>query len=89
MNTVKELADKGGIPMPKLAIVPNKTPNAFTYGRTTSSATLAVHEGLLQKLNENEIKGEVAHELGHIKHKDYIVMTVLSALPLIAYGLRK
>jgi heat shock protein HtpX len=84
-STVKELADKSGLTMPKLAIVPNKTPNAFTYGRTSSSATLAVHEGLLTNLNEDEVKGVVAHELGHIKHKDYIVMTVLSALPLIAY----
>jgi heat shock protein HtpX len=71
--------------MPRLAIVPNSTPNAFTFGRTTSSATLAVHEGLLKQLNENEVQGVIAHELGHIKHKDYIVMTVLSALPLIAY----
>ena len=84
-KTVKELADKSGLPMPKLAIVPNNTPNAFTFGRSTSSATLAVHEGLLKKLNEDEIKGVIAHELGHVKHKDYIVMTVLSALPLIAY----
>jgi heat shock protein HtpX len=84
-STVRELADKSGVPMPKLATVPNNTPNAFTFGRTTSSATLAVHEGLLQQLNENEVKGVIAHELGHIKHKDYIVMTVLSALPLIAY----
>lgn len=82
---VKELADKTGLPMPKLATVPNNTPNAFTFGRTSSSATLALHEGLLQQLNQNEIKGVIAHELGHIKHKDYIVMTVLSALPLIAY----
>ncbi len=84
-NTVKEMATKSGIPMPKLAIVPNKTPNAFTFGRTSSSATLAVHEGLLRSLNEDEVRGVIAHELGHIKHKDYIVMTVLSALPLIAY----
>ncbi len=84
-KTVKELADKSGLPMPRLAIVPNNTPNAFTFGRTSSSATLAVHEGLLKQLNEGEIKGVIAHELGHIKHKDYIVMTVLSALPLIAY----
>ncbi len=84
-NTVKELVAKSGIPMPKLAIVPNKTPNAFTFGRTSSSAVLAVHEGLLRSLNEDEIRGVIAHELGHIKHKDYIVMTVLSALPLIAY----
>jgi heat shock protein HtpX len=84
-STAKELADKSGIPMPRLATVPNSTPNAFTFGRTTSSATLAVHEGLLRQLNEDEVKGVIAHELGHIKHKDYIVMTVLSALPLIAY----
>jgi heat shock protein HtpX len=84
-KTVKELADKSGLPMPKLAIVPNNTPNAFTFGRSSSSATLAVHEGLLKSLNEDEIKGVIAHELGHVKHKDYIVMTVLSALPLIAY----
>ena len=84
-ETVKELADKSGLPMPKLAIVPNNTPNAFTFGRTTSNATLAVHEGLLRQLNQDEIRGVIAHELGHIKHKDYIIMTVLSALPLIAY----
>ncbi len=84
-NTVKELATKSNLPMPKLAIVPNRTPNAFTFGRTSSDATLAVHEGLLRSLNEDEVKGVIAHELGHIKHKDYIVMTVLSALPLIAY----
>jgi len=84
-ETVKELAEKSGLPMPKLAIVPNKTPNAFTFGRTTSSATLAVHEGLLQQLNQGEIRSVIAHELGHIKHKDYVIMTVLSALPLIAY----
>jgi heat shock protein HtpX len=84
-NTVKELATQSNLPMPRVAIVPNNTPNAFTFGRTSSSATLAVHEGLLRNLNEEEVRGVIAHELGHIKHKDYIVMTVLSALPLIAY----
>ncbi|MEM3730720.1 MAG: zinc metalloprotease HtpX [Candidatus Bathyarchaeia archaeon] len=84
-STVKELADKSGIPMPKLAIVPNKTPNAFVFGRTAKSATLAVHEGLLTNLNKEEVRGVIGHELGHIKHKDYIVMTILSAMPLLAY----
>ncbi len=84
-STVKELADKSQIPMPKLAIVPDNTPNAFVFGRTSRSATLAVHEGLLRNLNEPEVKGVIGHELGHLRHKDYIVMTVLSALPLIAY----
>lgn len=84
-QTVKKLADKSGLPMPKLAIAPDETPNAFTFGRTASSATLAVHEGLLNQLNEDEIEGVIAHELGHIKHRDYLVITALSAVPLIAF----
>jgi heat shock protein HtpX len=84
-KTVKELAEKAGLPMPKLAIVPDETPNAFVFGRTAKNATLAVHEGLLKKLNRDEVRGVIGHELGHIKHKDFIVMTVLSALPLLAY----
>jgi heat shock protein HtpX len=84
-STVKDLADKSKIPMPKLAIVPNNTPNAFVFGRTAHSATLAVHQGLLQNLNEDEVKGVIGHELGHIRHKDYAIMTMLSALPLLAY----
>ena len=84
-STVKELADKSGLPMPQLAVVPDETPNAFVFGRTAHSATLAVHDGLLRKLNEDEVKGVIGHEIGHIKHRDYVVMTVLSALPLLAY----
>jgi len=84
-TTVRYLAEKSSLPMPKLAIVPDETPNAFVFGRTTAGATLAVHEGLLKQLNKEEIQGVIAHELGHIKHKDFIVMTVLSALPIIAY----
>jgi heat shock protein HtpX len=84
-STVKELAEKSKVPMPRLAIVPDKTPNAFVFGRTANSATLAVHEGLLRSLNEDEVRGVIGHELGHIRHKDYAIMTLLSALPLIAY----
>lgn len=84
-STVKELAQKGGIPIPKLAMGPDQTPNAFVFGRTANSSTLAVHEGLLRQLNKDEIKALVGHELGHIKHRDYLVMTVLAALPLLAY----
>ncbi|HKZ87648.1 MAG TPA: zinc metalloprotease HtpX [Candidatus Bathyarchaeia archaeon] len=84
-STVKELAEKSGVSIPKVATVPNNTPNAFVFGRSASSATLAVHDGLLRNLNQDEIRGVIAHELGHVKHRDFIVMTVLSALPLIAY----
>ena len=84
-STVKELAQKSGIPPPKLAVVPNPTPNAFVFGRTRQDATLAVHEGLLKNLNEDEVKGVIGHELGHVRHRDFLIMTVLSSLPLVAY----
>jgi heat shock protein HtpX len=84
-STVKKLAQKSELPMPKLAIVPDDTPNAFVFGRTTRDATLAVHKGLLTQLNQNEVKGVLGHELGHVKHKDFLIMTALSALPLMAY----
>jgi heat shock protein HtpX len=84
-NTVKELAASSGIPAPRLAIVPNLTPNAFVFGNSSSKMTLAVHEGLLRQLNEDEVRGVLAHELGHVKHRDSIVMTILSAIPLLAY----
>src|SRR5436853_4740334 len=71
--------------MPRLAISPDPTPNAFVFGWTQKSATLAVHQGLLQRLNENEIEGVIAHELGHVKHRDFIVVTMISAIPLVAY----
>ncbi|MCS4541787.1 MAG: zinc metalloprotease HtpX [Euryarchaeota archaeon] len=84
-STVKELALKSGVPMPRLAIVPAPSLNAFVFGRTTSGMTLALHQGLLEKLTQSEIRGVIGHELGHIKHRDVIIMTILSAIPLICY----
>lgn len=84
-SKVSNLASKSGIPMPRLAIVPNRTPNAFVFGRSQNGATLAVHQGLLERLNEEEVEGVIAHELGHIKHRDFIVVTLISAIPLVAY----
>jgi len=84
-KTVQELAEKDHLPTPRIAICPMKEPNAFTYGRTSKGATLAVTDGLLNTLNEQEVRGVIGHELGHIKHKDYMMITVLSVLPLLAY----
>lgn len=84
-NTVKELSAKAGIPMPKVAVIPNSTPNAFVFGRTSSSSYLIVHQGLLEKLNKDEIKAVIGHEIGHLKHKDVITMTIVSAIPILAY----
>jgi heat shock protein HtpX len=84
-NMVTELANASHIAPPRLAVVPDSTPNAFVFGRTASSSTLAVHEGLLQKFRPEEIKAVVAHEIGHIKHNDMVIMTLASAVPLVAY----
>jgi heat shock protein HtpX len=84
-GTVQELAQESNLPTPKVAISPMKEANAFTFGRSAKGATLAVTDGLLNTLNESEVRGVVGHELGHIKHKDYLVITILSMLPLLAY----
>ena len=84
-SKVGQLASESGVPMPRLAISPDPTPNAFVFGRTRSGATLAVHQGLLQRLDEDEIEGVLAHELGHVKHRDFVVVTMISAIPLVAY----
>lgn len=84
-NMTAELCQKSNIPMPRLAIVDDPTPNAFVFGRTLNSATLAVHTGLLTSLNNDEIKAVLGHEIGHLKHKDVIIMTIAGAIPLLAY----
>ncbi len=84
-SMVNELAKQAGVPTPKIAISPSKEPNAFVFGRTRKSATLVVHEGLLNSLNKNELKTVLAHEIGHIKHNDFMVMTVVSFVPMLAY----
>jgi len=83
-NMVEGMARKSGIPVPRIAVVPDVTPNAFVFGRTISSATLAVHDGLLRNFRPEEIEAVVAHEIGHLKHKDVIVMTLASVVPLVA-----
>jgi len=84
-SKVAQLASQSGIPTPRIAVSPDPTPNAFVFGRTSKGATLAVHQGLLQRLNEDEIEGVIGHELGHVKHRDFIVVTMISAIPLVAY----
>ncbi|MEM3841545.1 MAG: zinc metalloprotease HtpX, partial [Candidatus Micrarchaeaceae archaeon] len=82
---VEALSKQAHIPKPRIAIAPSKEPNAFVFGRSRSSATLVVHEGLLPILNSEELKAVIAHEIGHIKHGDVYVMTFVSFIPVIAY----
>jgi len=84
-STLKSLSAKCFLPTPRLAIVPSRTPNAFVFGRRRDSCTLAMSEGLLRNLNQSEITSVIGHELGHIKHWDFVIMTSLSLWPLLAY----
>ncbi|MHA1410424.1 MAG: M48 family metalloprotease [Candidatus Odinarchaeia archaeon] len=83
-NTVKEIAEKSEIPPPKLKIIDMPNPNAFVYGRTLSGASLVVTTGLLNSLNKDEIKAVIGHEIGHLRHRDVIIMTLAAGVPLLA-----
>lgn len=84
----KRLADRGGIPMPRLFVVDDPSPNAFATGRNPQNGVVAVNTGLLQILSHDEVEGVIAHELGHIRARDTltsaIVATIAGAIGSIA-----
>ena len=77
---VRRLAQKAGLPMPKVYIIPEPVPNAFATGRNPSHAAVAVTEGLLDLLNEEEIEAVLAHELSHVRHYDILIGTVAATI---------
>jgi heat shock protein HtpX len=76
---VRELAERAGLPMPKVAIMSDPTPNAFATGRTPARAVVAVTEGLLQLADPRELRGVLAHELAHVQNRDTLVATIAGA----------
>ena len=72
----QKLVKKAGLPMPKVYLIPDHTPNAFATGRNHENAAVAVTMGLYEMLNEKELEGVIAHELSHIKHYDILVGTI-------------
>jgi len=75
-NVVQEMALAAGLPMPKVYIIADPSPNAFATGRSPQTASVAVTAGLLSKLNRDELQGVIAHEMSHILHRDILFVTV-------------
>lgn len=73
---VQRLASRAGLPMPKVYIIPDQSPNAFATGRNPSHAAVAATEGILRILTPEELEGVMAHELGHVKNRDILISTI-------------
>lgn len=76
----ERLAARAGVPMPRLYLVPDPQPNAFATGRSPEHGVVAVNQGLLDLLSPREVEGVIAHEIGHIKHRDTLTMAVAASL---------
>lgn len=77
---VEELSREAGVPKPKVYVVPTESPNAFATGRNPEHGAVAVTEGILRLLTPTELKGVLAHEMGHIAHRDILIQTVAATL---------
>ena len=77
---VRNLCQRMGLPMPKLWIIPEDSPNAFATGRNPAHASVAFTSGILRIMDDREIEGVVAHELGHVLHRDILISSVAATL---------
>jgi heat shock protein HtpX len=77
---VQSLTQRMGLPMPKLWLIPDDSPNAFATGRNPQHASVAFTEGILRLMNDRELEGVVAHELGHVLHRDILISSVAATL---------
>ena len=88
-SDVEQLAMSAGLPMPKVYIIPEQSPNAFATGRDPNHSAVAFTEGIMRLLDRNELKGVIAHELAHIKNRDILIgsvaATIAGAISYIAY----
>jgi heat shock protein HtpX len=79
-HMVKELAHNAQLPMPKVYVIDEAQPNAFATGRNPENAAVAATTGIMQILNQNELRGVMAHELAHVKHRDTLISTISATI---------
>jgi len=79
-NMVRELSMKARLPMPKVYVIPNPTPNAFATGRNPKHAAVAVTEGIMKILTPQELSAVISHELGHVKNRDILIGTIAATI---------
>src|SRR6201993_4674704 len=77
---VERLTQKAGLPMPKIYVIPTESPNAFATGRNPQHASVAVTQGILNLLNDEELEGVLAHELGHVNNRDILISSVAATI---------
>ena len=77
---IEEIAGRAGVPMPRVYLIPSEQPNAFATGRSPKKAVIAVTEGLLRYLPRDQVRGVLAHEMGHIANRDILVMTIAAMI---------
>jgi heat shock protein HtpX len=77
---VSRLAQRAGLPQPRVYVIPQPSPNAFATGRNPEHAAVAATEGILQMLDDRELEGVLAHELAHVKHRDILISSVAATL---------
>jgi heat shock protein HtpX len=90
-SMVRELTTRADLPMPRLYVIPQEQPNAFATGRNPNHSAVAVTQGIMRLLSEDELRGVISHELAHVKHRDILVQSVAAtiggAITYIAYML--
>ncbi|HZS97570.1 MAG TPA: zinc metalloprotease HtpX [Terriglobales bacterium] len=88
-QVVERLTQKAGLPMPKIYVLPTESPNAFATGRNPQHASVAVTQGILNLLNDEELEGVLAHELGHVNNRDILISSIAATLAgAITYAAR-
>src|SRR5881394_3886243 len=88
-QVVERLTQKAGLPMPKIYVIPTDSPNAFATGRNPRHASVAVTQGILKLLSDEELEGVLAHELGHVNNRDILISSIAATLAgAITYAAR-